>query len=80
MNYQEFCHLADTPLTDDEWQSTDETPATTQELQWRKGYEVLRAIRHRRSGHATDEDLKLIRGKTNYVISARDYRPNIRRT
>ncbi|MFH2085279.1 MAG: hypothetical protein ABII21_00590 [bacterium] len=63
MTYAKFCGLASTPLTPKEWASTDGTPATPEELQWRLGYQVLRAIRHKRAGIPTRQDLELIEEK-----------------
>lgn len=74
MNYQEFCRLATTPLTPEEMMSDEETVATPEEIQWRKGWQVLRAIRHRRAGHPTQADLRLIASKTNIVVVNREHR------
>jgi hypothetical protein len=74
MTYQEFCNLSIRPLTQEERQSADETVATSQEIQWRKGYEVLRAIRHKRAGIPTKADLKLVAEKTSIFVSRSEYR------
>lgn len=73
MTYAEFCQLARTPLTLDELSSTDETPATPEELRWRLGWQVLRAIRHKRAGVPTRQDLHLIEEKTEIVVTKENY-------
>jgi hypothetical protein len=49
MDYHEFCLLQTRHLTAEEKSSEEETSATPQEIQWRKGYDNLMAIRHNRS-------------------------------
>lgn len=74
MTYAEFCRYAETPLTAEEWASTDETPASEEELHWRMGYQVRRAILHKRAGRATVPDLGLVAEKTNIVVTMANYR------
>lgn len=75
MSYSEFCKIAATPLTLEEMRSTAVIEdATPQEIQWWKGWQVKRAIRHKGAGVATAAELELLENKTSLVISAHDYR------
>jgi hypothetical protein len=74
MTYAEFCIEAQRMLSPVEMASTEEIEsATPLEIQWRKGWEVRRALRHKGAGNATREDLNLIENKTNIVVTATDY-------
>lgn len=74
MNYSEFCKVATTPLTLEEMRSTEEVEdATPQEIQWWKGWQVKRTIRHKGAGVATAAELELLENKTSLVIFAHDY-------
>lgn len=74
MSYAEFCKAASTPLTPEEMHSTAEVDdATNQEIQWWKGWQVKRALRHKGAGRPTVAELELLENKTGVVISARDY-------
>jgi hypothetical protein len=75
MNYPEFCQSLQVPLTAKEMASTDEVePATAQEIQWLKSWQVKRAIKHKGAGNPTRADLELLENKTGIVVSIDDYR------
>lgn len=49
-----------------------EVPASGDEVGWVKQQQVARAVRHRRRGEATVEDLLLIKHKKRFEISRRE--------
>lgn len=75
MTYAEFCREAQRILSIEEMASTETVEdATKEEVQWWKGWQVRRAIRHKGAGNPTREDLELLEQKTTIVISSADYR------
>lgn len=75
MNYAEFCLEAQRELSAEEMTSTDSVEnATNQEVQWWKGWQVKRALRHKGAGNSTRQDLELLEEKTSVVFSNADYR------
>lgn len=75
MTYTEILKIGFSRLSKNEMESTEEiSPATPQEIQWRKGFQIVRALRHKRAGNPTTLDLDLIREKTKIVVTNRDFK------
>lgn len=75
MTYTEILKIGFSRLSKNEMESTEEIPpATPQEIQWRKGFQVIRALRHKRAGNPTTLDLNLIRAKTKIIVTNRDFK------
>lgn len=75
MTYKEVLTIGFSKLTGEEMRVEEEVPpATPQEIQWRKGFQIVRALRHKRTGNPTTIDLHLIREKTKIVVTNRDFK------
>ena len=75
MTYKEVLTIGFSKLTGEEMRVEEEVPpATPQEIQWRKGFQIVRALRHKRAGNPTTIDLHLIREKTKIVVTNRDFK------
>jgi len=75
MTYAEVIVVGFSKLTGEEMRVEEEVPpATPQEIQWRKGFQIVRALRHKRAGNPTTIDLHLIREKTKIVVTNRDFK------
>ena len=73
MNYRNFELLMESPLTALEWKSTDETPATEEEIGFRSMFETRRAKKKHMNGDATRVDLELLDRSGYDRVTGADY-------